>query len=420
MRIAFMRAPHAAESAVSVPMLLVERGNEMSRINHVSGARAASSVVALFGLVAACSGGSWEDQRLIIDVIGRQSPDSPHVMPEHAVDEPGGQLAPGPRVCDTPLLLESYADGGAFWLGEGGSKHYEIDGKGYWAMVDRNNAQRMSYTRSAEVAVAPDGTIVDERGHSILGFGQLEDHLVQCPSELRAPVACNAVATRRIDMVVNFDPQSQVQYAWFDPLAPYEASDFSAALTVYDSLGTARTLEIYFGKVEEGAFVYYILVDGRELRGGTEGVSLLLGEGLLVFDTNGALLDAQTAELAIDFALGTPGQIIELDFGADIANDGTQGLGGSTSFSGPSYVASSRQDGFPWGWAVDALIASNGAVTVECSSGRNIGIGSVILARFPDEAALAASDADDTFRESSESGTPSFAHPGYPGRGWIQ
>lgn len=391
----------------------------MSSIHHVSVRLGVSKFGALLGLLTACSGGSWEDQRLIIDVIGRQSPDSPHVIPEHPMDEANEPPAPEQHLCDTPLLLESYASGGAFWLGEGASKHYEVDGKGYLAMVDQTSEQRLSYARSADVAVDPDGTLVDERGHSILGFGQVEGQLVQCPSELRAPIACNPVATRRVDLVVNFDPQSQVQTEWFDPLTPGRGSDSSASVTVYDGLGNARALEIYFAKLEEGAFAYYVVADGRDLRGGTEGVGQLIGQGLLVFDLSGALLDAQTPQLGIDFALGVPGQVIELDFGADIANDGTQGLGGSTSFVGPFFVASSRQDGFPWGWAVDALVASNGAVTVECSSGREIGIGSVILARFPDEESLALG-ADDTFLETDESGPPMFAPPGYPGRGSIQ
>jgi flagellar hook protein FlgE len=160
-------------------------------------------------------------------------------------------------------------------------------------------------------------------------------------------------------------------------------------------------------------------VDSADLYNESPGYEHELSGGTLAFDTTGALLDASVGYMTVDFYAATAGQLIELDFGVDITNDGGNGLGGSTSFDGPSTVTALHQDGNPSGTAVDVTIGPRGVATVECSFGGSIEIGSVVLARFPNEDELAVGR-DGTFRQTTESGAPAFAPPGYPGRGLIE
>jgi hypothetical protein len=60
-------------------------------------------------------------------------------------------------------------------------------------------------------------------------------------------------------------------------------------MTVYDSLGTGHTVDVYFRKTADNAWEYHAIADGSEITGGTAGTNVELGTGAFTFTTDGAL-----------------------------------------------------------------------------------------------------------------------------------
>src|SRR5690606_21018040 len=144
--------------------------------------------------------------------------------------------------------------------------------------------------------------------------------------------------TQEISITANLD--SGALPSTFDNNRPAN-SQAKTSITAFDPLAESRPLDVYSVKTADNALGYRVLADGAELAGVTPGTFTEVGTGTLTFDTNGALLDAQTPDLTIDFAGGaTPGQVITMDFGDDIANDGATGLAGTTQFAAASAVSS--------------------------------------------------------------------------------
>ncbi len=388
--------------------------------NAISSRVLLSSSLLTVSCLGACSGVDWENQRLILDVVDRQTSDhSPSATTESETEHPDdAPLMPKAEfeLCETSLLHHSYASDGAFWLGKSEVSPHVVDGVGYFGAFS-NESGEVTYTKEVDVDVASDGTLVDANGHALLGFSRGAGGDMQCPSALRTPITCNQQPTTRVVLNVNLDPLTTISEIepWDSPfIAP-----FSASFLVYDSRGASHWLSVYFHKLADSWFSYHIAVDSADLYNEGPGYQHELSGGTLAFDTNGALLDASVAYVTVDFYSATAGQLIELDFGVDITNDGGNGLGGSTSFDGPSTVTALQQDGNPSGTAVDVTIGPRGVATVECSFGGDIEIGSVVLARFPNEDELLVGR-DGTFRQTTASGAPAFAPPGHPGRGLIE
>jgi flagellar hook protein FlgE len=161
------------------------------------------------------------------------------------------------------------------------------------------------------------------------------------------------------------------------------------------------------------------MADGGELNGGTPGTFVEVGQGTLTFDTNGALLDAQTPDLTIDFAGGaTPGQVITMDFGADINNDGGTGLAGTTQFAAASAVSSQSQDGYASGEFSGVAIDGTGLVQGLYTNGQKIAIGQLAVAKFRSNDGLGRAGAG-LWIETRDSGTAALGGASTGGRASV-
>ena len=58
----------------------------------------------------------------------------------------------------------------------------------------------------------------------------------------------------------------------FDPKNPDKTSNFNTSVTVYDSVGTARLVTLYFNKQADGAtWDYHAMIDGADAQNGKPG-----------------------------------------------------------------------------------------------------------------------------------------------------
>ncbi|MEY2932758.1 MAG: hypothetical protein RL033_3507, partial [Pseudomonadota bacterium] len=193
------------------------------------------------------------------------------------------------------------------------------------------------YTRAGQLTIDNDGFLVNQQGLNVQGYLANADGTLQASiSDLAVPTASlSPFSTTEIEVTANLDPRDPV--LTFDIAKPDTTSNFSSSITVFDSLGTGRTLDVYFNNAGGNLYNYTVVADGGELAGGTAGTDTIVGSGTLQFNTDGALDIATTPDLALDFAGGaTAGQVVALNFGEDITNDGATGLGGTTQFASDS------------------------------------------------------------------------------------
>ncbi len=269
---------------------------------------------------------------------------------------------------------------------------FSLDAEGF---VSNTNGLRLQ-----GYAIAPDGTQSSSIGDLELGAGQ------------NPPLPSSTV-----DMVLNLDGTA-VAPAAFDPLNPDTTSNFATSMTVYDSLGTERRVDLYFRTSGAGGWEWHAMVDGSDVTGGTAGTPVEAATGTLQFTANGEL-DVETPGAAtVNFLGAAAGQSIAFDFGDAITTDGGTGLTGTTQFSGPSSVSSLNQNGYGFGDLVDISVSDDGTMQGLFSNGQRRALARVALADFTSENGLARAGGA-LFNETPDSGQALIDSAAVGGRGAI-
>jgi flagellar hook protein FlgE len=216
-------------------------------------------------------------------------------------------------------------------------------------------------------------------------------------------------------MTLNLDANAVTPPAW-DPLNPNTTSNYATSATVFDSLGAAHHVEVFFRSQGAGAWEYHAMVDGGDLAGGVKGTLTEIGTGTLLFNTAGAL-QSQTTGGTANFVNATPGQAIAFKFGDDIASGGT-GFAGTTQFAGASSVNGLDIDGRAAGKLTDIVISDDGKIRGVFDNGDKIELAQVALADFASEQGLERAG-DGLMVETAASGKPLIDVPGTGARGAV-
>jgi len=198
---------------------------------------------------------------------------------------------------------------------------------------------------------------------------------------------------------------------------PNTTSNYATSETVYDSLGAAHHVDVYFRSQGAGVWEFHAMVDGQDLTGGTPGTLTEIASGTLTFNAAGALQQQVVNASSADFVNANPGQVIDFTFGDDIASGGT-GLAGSTQFAGASAVTSLDIDGRSSGKLTDIQIATDGTITGVFDNGDKIALAQIALADFANEEGLTRLG-DGLVAETAASGKPLIDVPGTGARGAL-
>ena len=275
------------------------------------------------------------------------------------------------------------------------------------------------YTRAGQLTIDKEGFIVNHQNLNAQGYVANPDGTLQASvSDLQVPTASLApFKTTEITVTANLDSRNPIQT--FDILDPEGTSSGSTSITVFDSLGTARTLDVYFSNQGGNLYQYNVVADSGELAAGTPGTPTLLSTGTLQFTSDGALDAATTPALALSFAGGaTANQAIELNFGDDILNDGSTGLSGTTQFASDTAVSSQSQDGFASGEFSGLAIDGTGLVQGLYTNGQKITIGQLAVAKFRSNDGLGRAG-QNLWIETRDSGTAALGAAGAGGRASV-
>lgn len=268
-----------------------------------------------------------------------------------------------------------------------------INGAGFFRM-DSNGA--VTYTRNGQFHLDKNGYIVNDQAMRLTGYPALSGIItastpvpLQISASDLAPVATGSNTSSSFNGVkanVNLDSRQTVPTsAWADGPAAATVGgwtpdpltyNFSTALSVYDTLGNAHTLTMYFRKAATaGGWNLYANIDGTTNANSGAGALTTLH-----FDTSGQLSSGNPAAISINLnnvatSLGTTsGSATPLAFSIDFT--------GSTQFGSPFGTNRIEQDGYASGHLVGLSVGNDGVIQGRYSNGQTFNQGQVVLANF--------------------------------------
>lgn len=276
------------------------------------------------------------------------------------------------------------------------------------------------YTRAGQTTLAADGTLVNPGGLAVQGYPTNPDGTF---SSTLGPVQVNTAAlppkpTSSLQLIANLDATAVPPALAFDPLTPGTTSNFSTSMTVYDSLGTAHSVGVYFVNTGPGTWEYHALGNGAEISGGVPGEQTEVAAGTLTFTAAGALDDAQVSSGGtVDWNGAVPGQALAFNFGDPIAAGGT-GLAGTTQFGAPNSVSTQSQDGYGSGALSGVQVDSAGVLNGTYTNGQKIAIAQLAIAKFASTDGLGRVG-HNLWAQTPESGDAVLGSAGSGGRGAV-
>ncbi|MDD9942992.1 MAG: flagellar hook protein FlgE [Myxococcales bacterium] len=296
-----------------------------------------------------------------------------------------------------------------------------IAGEGFFIVEGVHQGQDSRfYTRAGQFQIDRDGQLVNSDGLVVQGYNVRSDGTIESAvSDL--VVSSNTIpasATTQVDLAVNLDAGEQVGPV-FDATDPTGTSNFATNVTVYDSLGAAHELTVFFRKSASNAWEWHAMVDDGELTGGTAGTLTEQASGTLTFNTDGALDTETTTASNWNFVDAAQNQAIAFDFGTSLTTDGgATGLDGSTQFATANTTTGLSQDGFPAGSVSGLSISSDGMISGVFNNGQMRPLGRIALANFTNLHGLERSG-QGLWSATDASGDVMVGNPDTGGRGSI-
>jgi flagellar hook protein FlgE len=301
----------------------------------------------------------------------------------------------------------------------GDSLDLAIRGGGLFMVKGDHSGQNTQfYTRDGRFHVDNQGFVTNQQGLRLQGYAiDAAGTRTLTPGDL--PLGRRQsppVATTKASMTVNLDANATAPPP-FDPANPNTTSTFATSETVYDSLGAAHHVDVYFRAQGAGQWEFHAMVDGKDLAGGSPGTPTEIASGTLAFNAAGALQQQAVNASSANFVNATPAQAIAFNFGDDIASGGT-GLAGSTQFAAASSVEALDVDGHSAGNLTDIQISDDGKIRGIFDNGDKLELAQVALADFANEDGLNRVG-DGLVLETVASGKPLVDVPGTGARGSI-
>ena len=304
-------------------------------------------------------------------------------------------------------------------LGTGNSADMAVAGDGYFMVADPGSQQRF-YTRNGQFSVDSQGYLQTVNGLRLLGYpadasGNIAARLGELQiDEVHSP----PVPTTSVDLTMNLNANDDVIASGFDPTNLTGSSNFTTSVTVYDSLGNAHEVELYFTHTAPGEWSWNALVNDSELDGGDPAATTqtVMSSGTLSFNDDG-VLDLESPSISPVTFDGAASQEVVFDFGNAISTDSGDG-GGTTQFASQSAVSDIDSNGYAAGELSAFEVGDDGIITGRFTNGQLLSLGQLALANFSAPDKLEALGGN-LFAESQLSGQPAVGAPGSGGRGTI-
>lgn len=287
-----------------------------------------------------------------------------------------------------------------------------IDGGGFFRLSDNGLT---TYSRDGHFIQTKDGQLANAQGALLSGYNVTgfngnnptisvngDPQIIQLPdaglsahatSEAKMAAALDAGVTPIDPLMVPFDPDNAASYHWATPIA------------VYDSLGNAHSVTMYFTKTDLNEWV----VNGQMMLG--QGGTTNLTPFTLQFD-NGGRLDPGTALTTYTVTAAT-------------LNNGAATLTYDFDFTGSTQTAQSfsstnpTQDGYTSGLLTSIAIQEDGTITGSYDNGQRVDLAKIALANFRNVNGLRPVSGN-AWVETFTSGQPAFGTAGNGQFGFLR
>ncbi len=302
----------------------------------------------------------------------------------------------------------------------GQATHLALNGAGFF-LVHGNHAgvDGTYYTRDGSFHLSQNGTLETQAKQVLQGYlADSKGVLTGGVSDLALPLNELAApsATANITMSGNLTALDNATTQTFDPTDPVGTSATYTTISVYDSLGGAHELTVYYSRgasagptgssTYTNSFNFNIMGNPTELTGNT---ATSLVSGNLFFDENGALAEADSTDVTVNFIGAAQNQVINLDFGdptSNVAPLANTGVAGMTCYDSTNSLQRINQDGYASGGLSQLTIDPTGKISGSFSNGVVRLLGQVATANFIAPDALQRVG-DNLFVATFESGQPS-------------
>jgi|SoiMethySBSTD1v2_1073268.scaffolds.fasta_scaffold65291_2 flagellar hook protein FlgE len=283
-----------------------------------------------------------------------------------------------------------------------------INGRGF-LRLDNNGA--VAYSRNGQLHLDENGYIVNGDGLRLTGYpvDSAGNIVASAPQALQLSTSDIAPhATESTDITLVLDSRSPAIATAFSPT---DATSYtsSTAGAIYDSLGNAHTLTLFFSKTATaGQWQVHATVDG----GPVADVDLGTGAGnpvLLNFNSSGALTTTMPFA-GVDVAL-TNGAVTPLTMELNFT--------GTTQYGSDFSVTALSQDGYTSGRLTGFNVSDKGIIQGRYSNGQANTLGQIVLANFANPQGLRPTG-DNLWEETASSGPAVVGTPQTGSLGSIQ
>ena len=318
----------------------------------------------------------------------------------------GGQTQVGFGVA-SPLTIAQFTQGAI--QPSSGSLDAAIQGNGFF-VVNNNGAPQ--YTRAGSFQVDLSGNLLTPSGQQVQGWmasngvvntGGPIGNITVPVGALQAPIA-----TQNITLSANFNAAATTG----------AASDWSAPITVYDSLGTAHVVTLNFQQTAANTWSYAATIPGADVSAGTAGTPYPIpsGSGTLTFNSSGQLT-SPAAGTPITFAIaGLNDGAADMSVNWNPYNaDGTSTL---TQFDQSSATSATSQDGAAAAQLTSVTMGDGGQLLASYSDGQQAVVGELAMANIQNPQTL-VSVGNNNYQLSADTAAPAIGAPGTGGRGTI-
>jgi flagellar hook protein FlgE len=232
-----------------------------------------------------------------------------------------------------------------------------------------------------------------------------------------AGIASQAQATANISLSGNLPADESVNAVAFNTTTPtftnaYAATTSPTSVRVFDSLGAAHEMFVFFKKTGANTWNVHLGVDAGET-GGTAGqLQLVNGTGgTITFNPDGSVASTSGLTASMTFAGANP-QTVTLDLGLPGDTDGM------TQFASPFGVAGQSQDGFGAGGLASVNVDASGVLSATFDNGQTRVLYQIAIAHFPATEGLAPAG-NQLYRATINSGDAAIGVAGSQGNGTI-
>jgi len=285
-----------------------------------------------------------------------------------------------------------------------------VNGKGFFIVGDPTSEEQF-YTRAGNFHVDSSGYLVNPNGLRVQGY--LYDSSGTSLVETLSDIVVDQTdmippnTTGEVDMALNLNSASDLKA--FDITDPGASSNYSTALTIYDTLGQSHTITVYFSKDSAQTWDWNAVIDGADVSGGVAGVGQLFGTGQIGFDTSGLLSTTMPMNFytgSITYANGIGATATDVDFTA------------TTQYGSESMIQSLHQDGYAAGTLSGINITPEGNIVGHYTNGEVKSVARLALADFPSLNGLERAG-NLLFMGTPDSGDPLVNKPGEGGLGQV-